>query len=100
MDCAQVLERFPQASSAYQTRTTVRAKQPVGGGGDGKTGTITGERSQLSEAVGIPKDGMAGQSIVKLAGQVIVGDVMSWTDIVWAHVLELFPQASVEYQIR
>jgi len=55
--------------------------------------------SQASDAVAVPQLGVAGQSIVVLAGQVIAGAVMSRTVMVALQVLVL-PQSSVALQIR
>jgi len=55
--------------------------------------------SQASEAVAVPQLGVAGQSIVVLAGHVIEGAVMSLTVIVALQV-DVLPQSSVALQIR
>ena len=63
---------------------------------------ITGDGSQLSVAVADPVfagNCEAWQFIVKLAGQVITGAVISRTVIVWLHVLK-FPQLSDARQVR
>ena len=52
------------------------------------------DASQASDAVGRGHEGVAGQSIVVLAAQVIVGGVMSRTVTVRKQV-EVFPQSSV-----
>jgi hypothetical protein len=51
-------------------------------------------RSQASLAVTAGQEGVAGQSIVTLAAQVIVGAVMSLTDTLLLQV-EVLPQSSV-----
>jgi hypothetical protein len=55
--------------------------------------------SQPSDAVAVPQEGVAGQSIVEFAGQVIEGAELSLTVIVALQVLVL-PQSSVALQIR
>jgi hypothetical protein len=63
---------------------------------------ITGAGSQLSVAVAVPVvagvDG-SSQFIVRLAGQVITGGVISWTVIVCKQVLKLL-QLSFAFHVR
>lgn len=61
--------------------------------------SIVGFASQASVAVGVPNTGVAGQLIVVLVGQVIVGAVSSLTEIVRLQVAVL-PQSSVAVQVR
>jgi hypothetical protein len=63
---------------------------------------IKGAASQLSVAVAVPlAAGVVGspQFMVTLAGQVIIGGTISWTNIFWV-ADELRPQASVAVQVR
>ena len=55
--------------------------------------------SQASLAVAEPQFGVAGQSIVVAAGQVMAGGVISLTVIVELQV-EVLPQSSVAFQVR
>ena len=55
--------------------------------------------SQASLAVAEPQFGVAGQSIVVLAGQVMAGAVISRTVIERLHV-DVLPQSSVALQVR
>jgi len=87
---------LPQSSVALQIRVCTVGQVPLG---VVLTITISTLWSQASLAVAFPKPGVAGQSIVVLAGQVIDGAVMSLTVIVALQV-DVLPQSSVALQIR
>src|SRR5258706_10252825 len=91
------VEELPQSSVAVQVRVTENScGQLPGGVIVENVGTTLG--SHKSEAVAEPKLGEAGHSIVEAGfGQVIVGAVLSVTEIVLLQVEEL-PQSSVAVQ--
>ena len=85
-----------QSSVALQTRVITVGQVPLGVVLTTATSTVW---SQASEAVALPQFGVAGQSMVWLAGHVMDGAVMSRTVMVALQVL-VFPQSSVALQIR
>ena len=87
---------LPQSSVALQIRVCTVGQLPLGVVLTTTTSTVW---SQASEAVALPHTGVAGQSMVVLAGQVIDGAVMSRTVIVALQV-DVLPQSSVALQIR
>jgi hypothetical protein len=87
---------LPQSSVALQILVFTTGQLPLGVVLTTTTSTVW---SQASLAVALPHTGVAGQSIVVLAGQVIDGAVISRTVIVALQVLVL-PQSSVALQIR
>ena len=95
MEALQV-DVLPQSSVALQIRVFTVGQLPLGVVLTTTTSTVW---SQASEAVALPHTGVAGQSIVVLAGQVIEGAVMSRTVIVALQV-DVLPQSSVALQIR
>src|SRR6186713_2335537 len=87
---------LPQSSVARKMRVCTVGQLPLGVVLTTTTSTLW---SQASLAVALPQDGVAGQSMVWLAGQVIDGAVISRTVIVALQVAVL-PQSSVALQIR
>ena len=87
---------FRQSSVALQIRVITTGQLPLGVVLTMTTSTVW---SQASDAVAVPQLGVAGQSMVWLAGQVIAGAVISRTVIVALQV-EVLLQSSVALQIR
>ena len=77
-----MLSLFPQASLARQTRMAWYEAQPLDGGGVVEMIVTDGLGSQASIAVGVPNGGVVVQSETVLAGQLMVGEVLSSTVIV------------------
>jgi hypothetical protein len=99
MVCVQLLE-LPQSSAAVQVRVMVNSCGHA-------PATVTSLKvgitlaSQLSVAVADPVAAGAElvlHSIVIFCGQVITGDVVSSTNMVWVQVLEL-PQSSIAEKV-
>src|SRR5260221_6319685 len=93
------VEEFPQSSVAVQVRVTENScGQLPGVVASANVGTTLG--SHKSEAVAEPKLGVLGHSMLAAGlGQVMVGAVLSVTEIVLLQVEE-FPQSSVAVQVR
>ena len=93
------LELLPLQSVAVQVRVCV----PVPGQAPGAKASVkvtTGLGSQTSVAVGAGNTGVAGHWIGEVvAGQVIVGGVVSMTTTVWLQ-LALLPEQSVAVHVR
>ena len=87
---------LPQSSVALQIRVCTVGQVPLG---VVLTITISTLWSQASLAVAFPKLGVAGQSIVELAGHVMEGAVISRTVMVALQV-DVLPQSSVARKIR
>jgi len=87
---------LPQSSVARKIRVWTTGQLPLGVVLTTTTSTLW---SQASDAVAVPQEGVAGQSMVVLAGHVIDGAVISRTVMVALQVLVL-PQSSVALQIR
>ena len=87
---------FRQSSVALQIRVITTGQVPLGVVLTTATATVW---SQASDAVAVPQVGVAGQSMVWLAGQVMIGAVISRTVIVVLQVAVL-PQSSVARKIR
>src|SRR5258706_6997865 len=93
------VEELPQSSVAVHVRVTEHScGQLPGVVASANVGVTLG--SHRSEAVGEPKVGVVGHSMLAAGlGQVIVGAVLSVTEIVLLQVEEL-PQSSVAVQVR
>src|SRR5258706_10152460 len=93
------VEELPQSSVAVQVRVTENScGQLPGVVASANVGSTLG--SHKSEAVAAPNEGVAGHSMLAAGlGQVIVGAVLSVTEIVLLQVEEL-PQSSVAVQVR
>src|SRR5258706_373457 len=92
------VEELPQSSVAVHVRVTENScGQLPGVVASANVGITLG--SHKSEAVAAPKEGLAGHSTLDTVGHVIVGAVLSVTEIVLLHVEEL-PQSSVAVQVR
>src|SRR5258706_349365 len=92
------VEELPQSSVAVQVRVTENScGQLPGVVASANVGITLG--SHKSEAVAAPKEGLAGHSTLDTVGHVIVGAVLSVTDIVLLQVEE-FPQSSVAVHVR
>ena len=89
---------FPHASVAVQVRVTLYSCGQAPGAVTSANVT-TGLGSHRSFTVGAGKLGVAGHSIDAAGAQVIVGAVLSVTEIVWLQ-LAAFPHASVAVQVR
>ena len=87
---------LPQSSVALQIRVFTVGQLPLGVVLTTTTSTVW---SQASLAVALPHTGVAGQSMVWLAGHVMDGAVISRTVIVALQV-DVLPQSSVALQIR
>ena len=87
---------LPQSSVALQIRVCTVGQVPLGVVLTTTTSTVW---SQASDAVAVPQEGVAGQSIVVLAGHVIDGAVISRTVMVALQV-DVLPQSSVALQMR
>src|SRR5258706_90 len=92
------VEELPQSSVAVQVRVTENScGQLPGVVVSANVGITLG--SHKSEAVAAPKEGLAGHSTLDTVGHVIVGAVLSVTEIVLLQVEE-FPQSSVAVHVR
>src|SRR5258707_10060680 len=87
------VEELPQSSVAVQVRVTENSCGQLPGVVIVENVGIT-LGSHKSEAVAAPKEGLAGHSTLDTVGHVIVGAVLSVTEIVLLQVEE-FPQSSV-----
>src|SRR5436190_9427639 len=90
------VEVFRQSSVALQVRVYTTGQVPLLVVLTTVTSTLW---SQASEAVAAPHEGVAGQSIVWLEGQVMAGAVMSRTVMVALQV-DVLRQSSVALQVR
>src|SRR6266536_1026865 len=94
----QLVELFC-ASVAVQVRWVLLTSLPLTGR-LASTNVTVRLVSQLSLNTGVPNDGVAGHSMLALAGQLTTaGAVLSSTVMVWLHLVELFC-ASVAVQVR
>src|SRR5258706_4697795 len=92
------VEEFPQSSVAVHVRVTENSCGQLPGVVIVENVGIT-LGSHKSEAVAAPKEGLAGHSTLDTVGHVIVGAVLSVTEIVLLQV-EVLPQSSVAVQVR
>src|SRR5258707_9578678 len=92
------VEELPQSSVAVQVRVTENSCGQLPGVVIVENVGIT-LGSHKSEAVAAPKEGLAGHSTLDTVGHVIVGAVLSVTEIVLLQV-EVLPQSSVAVQVR
>ena len=79
MVCEQGNEVFPQSSVATQVRVLLYSCGQVPGAVSVETMLMVGVPSQASVALGVPKEGALGHSMVAFAGQVMVGGTLSST---------------------
>lgn len=91
---------LPQASVETQVRVVVYScGQVIPGVVVVETMETTGELSQASVVVGVPKDGITEHSMVVFGGQLMEGGVLSVTEMVRLQIAVL-PQSSVAVHVR
>ena len=93
---------FPQSSVAFHVRIIVYSWGQAGEAIVKSVNVTAGIASQLSVAVALPVFAgkvLAVHSMVVFPGHVIIGAVLSSTNMVWLHVF-ILPQSSVAFQVR